>query len=87
MQLGTQRNPKLVEEKPEARLMSCTELAAEAEPRSWMTPVEPTNSGDWLKPVEEMGPGNLIGSSEEEDLRTGPEPLTIRTGPAKKTRV
>lgn len=64
-------SPKLVEGKPEARLMSHTELAAEAELRSWMTPVGPTNPGDWLKPVGEMGPGNLIGSSEEEDLRMG----------------
>ncbi len=87
MQPGTRRNTELVEGKPEARLMSRTELAAEAEPRSWTTPVGLTNPGDWLKPAEEMGPGNLTGTSEEEYLQMGPEPLTIRTGPAKTTKV
>ncbi len=48
--------------------------------------MEPMNPGNWLKPAEEMGPGNLTGTSEEEDLWTGPEPLTIRMGPAKKTK-
>ncbi len=72
VQPGTLRNTELVEGKPEARLMSRTELAAGAEPRSWTTPVEPMNPGDWLKPVQEMGPGNLTETSEEEDLWTGP---------------
>ncbi len=85
MQPGTRHNTKLVEEKPEARLMSRTVIAAEAEPMSWTTPVETTNPGSWLKPAAEMGPGNLTGTSEE-DFRTGPEHLTNRTGPARKTK-
>ncbi len=87
MQSGTRRNAELVEGKPEARLMSHTELAAKAESRSWTTPVELTNPGNWPIPAEEMGPQNLTGTSEEEGLRMGPEPLTIRTGPAKKTKM
>ncbi len=84
---GDSARYELVEGKLEARLMSRMELVAEAEPRSWMTPVTPVNPGDWLKPAEEMGPGNLTETSEEEDLQTGPELLTVRTGPAKKTKV
>ncbi len=46
-----------------------------------------TNAGEWLKPPEEMGSGNLIETSEEEDLRMGPELLTVRTGLVRKTKV
>ncbi len=55
MQPGTRHNTKLVEEKPEVRLMSRTEIAAEAEPISWTTPVETTNPESWLKPAAEYG--------------------------------
>ncbi len=54
---GLKCSQPVVEMKPETWLMSHTELAAEAEPRSWMTPVGPTNPGEWLKPPEEMGSG------------------------------
>ncbi len=82
MQRGTLRNTELVEGKPESRLMSRTEIAVELDDTSGTD-----ESRGLAETSGEMGPGNLTETSEEEYLRTGPEPLTIRIGKDKGLRV
>lgn len=62
----------------DAESKSWTELAQRVKPRSWATPEETADPGDWTGPVERMG------RMEEEGLWTGPDSLDICMGPTEE---